>query len=76
MQRFVEAETILRSMLARDTISPAIKLNLAHTLSSQDSREKKKEAYQLYLRLQPVAGDKLQLDSLIDLLEEELNIQN
>ncbi len=76
LQRFAEAETILRSMLDRDTSSLSIKLNLAHTLASQNSREKKKEAYQLYLQLQPVAGDEFRLDSLIDLLREELNIKN
>ena len=75
-KRYKEAEAILRSLLAKDSSSLAYKLNLAHTLSSQDDRAKKKEALQLYLQLQPVASDQFQLDSLIDVLREELNNNN
>ena len=67
------SETIFRSLVAKDTTSVAARINLAHTLSSQDSPAKKREALRLYLEVQPQADKSLKIDSLIEALTEELN---
>jgi tetratricopeptide (TPR) repeat protein len=72
-REYPKAEAIFRSLLAKDTTEPALKLNLANVLASQDDTAKKKEAYQLYLELKESAGPELRLDSLIEALEAELN---
>ncbi|MFH1374890.1 MAG: tetratricopeptide repeat protein [bacterium] len=68
-----QSESIFRSLVAKDTASVAARINLAHTLSSQNSPAKKREALQLYLQVQPRADKFLKVDSLIEALTEELD---
>lgn len=67
------SEAIFRSLVAQDTTSVGARINLAHTLSSQNSQAKKREALQLYLQVQSQADKSLKIDSLIEVLTEELN---
>ena len=76
MKRYEESEAVLRSLLAKDSGSAAVRLNLANALASQDDRAKKREALQLYLQLRPTADDIFRLDSAVDALREELNIED
>jgi tetratricopeptide (TPR) repeat protein len=76
MKRYEESEATFRYLLAKDTSFLPAKLNLAHTLATQNDRAKKREALQLYLQLRPVAGEVLSLDSIITALRKELNIKN
>jgi len=68
-----ESELILRSLYAKDTSSFAFQLNLAHVLGSQDTRAKRQEALEMYIRLRPRVDDTFRIDSLIFILQEELN---
>ncbi len=68
-----KSEDVLRTLYKQDTTSVSTMLNLAHTLASQDNVEKKKEAYKLYLRIQPSVGN--QVDSIIEALQQELHIK-
>ncbi len=74
IRHYQESETLFRSLLTKDTSSVTIRLNLANTLASQDDPAKKREALQLYLRLRPATDDIFRVDSLIEVLQEELGI--
>lgn len=70
------AEAIFRALVARDTLDVAFKVNLANCLSSQEPREKKLEALEIYREIQPVVDVRHKVDSLIANLEGELGIQD
>ncbi len=74
LRRYDEAETILRPLLAKDTASVPYRLNLANTLSSQDERSKKEEAYRLYLQIDTLLGEEFRVDSMVSALREELKL--
>ncbi len=70
--RYEEAEKLLRPIATCDTANAAYRLNLAHTLSSQKSRSKKREALKIYREIQSEIDPGHHLDSLITKLEQEL----
>ncbi|HWR83046.1 MAG TPA: tetratricopeptide repeat protein [Candidatus Deferrimicrobium sp.] len=72
LERYAEAETLLRTLYAQDTTSQAVKLNLANVLASQSDRARKEEALRLYGELLPVVDTVLHLDSLIEQLRREI----
>ncbi len=74
MRKYEEAEIILRSLFKSDTLAYSTRLSLAHVLSSQDDLNKKKEAYNHYLFLNAKSPGNFNLDSLITVLEAELNL--
>jgi tetratricopeptide (TPR) repeat protein len=69
-----QAEDIFRSLLAKDTASVYIKLNLASCLSSQNNTAKKREALSLLTDVRAATEDQPQLDTMIATLKTELNI--
>ncbi|RKX28326.1 MAG: hypothetical protein DRP47_04610 [Candidatus Zixiibacteriota bacterium] len=73
INKYSEAERALRLLYAEDTASVPYRINLAHVLSSQDDRQKKQEAYDIYKSLEPLELKEFKLDSLISALEQELN---
>lgn len=72
VKKYDSAETILRGLLAKDTMSMQYRLNLAHVLSSQASSAKKREALVLYRGIAPQVPPEFKVDSLITALESEL----
>jgi tetratricopeptide (TPR) repeat protein len=71
------AETIFRSIVDADSLqTPAYRLGLANSLSSQDSRGKKTEALAIYESLREQMGEGMRLDSMITDLRDELNAGN
>lgn len=78
LKEYLEAEKILRGLILKDPSSAALKLNLAGCLSSQDSKNKKREAYDLYRELAADSTGAIQtgddLDSIITSLAEELDL--
>lgn len=71
------AERIFRSIVESDsTHSPAYRLSLANSLSSQDDRAKKTEALQIYKLLRGEMGTAMRLDSMITALGEELGTED
>jgi tetratricopeptide (TPR) repeat protein len=67
-----DAEAAFRSSLALDSDNTLIWINLANLLSSQDNKEKKKEALSIYRRYQGQVPPAYKVDSLIAALEAEL----
>ncbi len=74
-QRFTESESILRKLVLDDSTFIPARLNLAHTLASQKDIAKKREAYNLYLQLEPIATGNLSIDSMLVVLKDELSIK-
>jgi tetratricopeptide (TPR) repeat protein len=72
VQKYDSAEIILRGLLSKDTTSMQYRLNLAHVLSSQSSKDKKREALTLYKEVAPKVSPEFKVDSLITVLESEL----
>ena len=72
VKQYDSAEVILRSLLAKDTGSAQYRLNLAHVLSSTDSKAKKQEALALYKLVEPKVDKAFKVDSLIEALENQL----
>lgn len=70
-----DAEKIFRTLLATDTGSVQLKVNLANVLSKRDSRDKKLEALKLYGEIDPAAGAAFRVDSSMAELKKELNLQ-
>jgi len=73
LERYDEAEKILRNLYNSDTLAFSFRLSLAHVLASQDDIDKKKEAYRHYIFLNSKSPGNFNLDSLITALDEELN---
>lgn len=75
-ERYAEAEKIYRELLAKDTTYAPALMNLANSLASQDSKEKKREALIYYDKTKTYATDKMledfAVDSLIEALREEI----
>lgn len=71
-QQYDSAETIFRSLLAKDTASAQYQLNLAHSLAAQSSKDKKREALSLYKQVAPKLGPEFKIDSLITAIEDGL----
>jgi predicted Zn-dependent protease len=72
VDKYDSAEVIFRSLLAKDTGSVQYQLNLAHVLSAEKSKDKKREALSLYKLVQPKIEAAFKVDSLIEALEKEL----
>jgi tetratricopeptide (TPR) repeat protein len=73
-KEFDEAEKIFRSLLTKDTANIFLKINLASTLSEQENRDKKHEAYLLLKEIRQITSRFEIVDSLLINLREELNI--
>ena len=71
---FKAAEDTFRKLVSRDTSAVPYRLNLAHALASQNNVAKKREAYELYTGLRTLVTDDMSIDSMINRLETELNI--
>jgi tetratricopeptide (TPR) repeat protein len=67
-----EAERILRDLLTRHPDDPDFKMNLANSLANQQTRPKQEEALRLFKEIRPNAVDPANLDSIIVLLEKQL----
>lgn len=67
-----EGVRMLRSLLADDTGSVSLKLNLANLLAMQDSKKKKQEALGLYREIQPALTGSYPIDSIITATEQAL----
>lgn len=74
MNRYEEAELVYRNLIASDSTQFAHRIGLANVLSSQESRDKKKEGYDIYKQLGPQPGGKFKIDSLVAALELELGL--
>ncbi len=74
-EKHEEAEAILRQAYAMDSNSVATRMNLAHALAAQESEEKKREAYELYSEVRPLVGNTQIIDSVLQELESDLNIE-
>ena len=74
MEKYNEAEIILRDLYNSDTLANSSRLSLAHVLSSQNDLKKKKEAYDHYVYLNTKLPGNFNLDSLITVLKTELNL--
>jgi tetratricopeptide (TPR) repeat protein len=72
-RRYREAESLVRSLLLKDSTKISYKLNLASVLASQSDLKKKREAYDIYRELDTIlpVTDTL-LDSTIAALEQVL----
>ena len=75
LKKYGDGEGIFRSLMAKDSTASAYKLNLANALASQNNRTKKAEAYRLYLSIKDAFGPEFRIDSLLQALEEELDIK-
>ncbi|MFH2048372.1 MAG: tetratricopeptide repeat protein [bacterium] len=73
IEKYEEAEKILRELFKSDTLSNSTRLSLAHVLASQNNIEKKKEALKHYVYLNDKFPGSFNLDSLITVLKTELN---
>ncbi len=74
MEKYEEAEKILRELFNSDTLANSTRLSLAHVLASQNDIKKKKESLNHYLYLNDKFPGTLNLDSLITALKTELNL--
>lgn len=74
MEKYIEAEKILRELFISDTLANSTRLSLAHVLGSQDDIVKKKEALKHYTYLSNKFPGTFNLDSLITVLKTELNL--
>ena len=70
--KYDEGAAVLRRLLAEDTASVSLKLNLANMLSAQESKSKKREALKLYREIQPELAGTYPIDSIITVTEEAL----
>jgi tetratricopeptide (TPR) repeat protein len=73
MNRLDQAEAVYRELLGHDTSSVEFKINLANVLSQQPSREKKRQAYQLYAEASEFVQSSA-IDSIMVELADELGI--
>jgi tetratricopeptide (TPR) repeat protein len=71
-KKYDSAEMIFRGLLVKDTASAQYQLNLAHALSAQSSKDKKREALSLYRKVAPQLGPEFKIDSLITALDSVL----
>ncbi|RKX25624.1 MAG: hypothetical protein DRP45_05480 [Candidatus Zixiibacteriota bacterium] len=69
---YIAAETLLRPLVDSDSALDVSRYSLARTLAAQNDRNKKIEAIQLFRELLPLLPPEAQLDSIIAILEEEL----
>lgn len=76
MRDYKSSENIFRSLLARDTGSVQLKLNLAHTLSKMTDPAKLREAYDLYCANSNSYPDPSGLDSILTRIENNLGIDS
>lgn len=69
-----EAEKLYRLLVAKD---PSVfnRLQLATTLSLQNSRSKKEEAYAMFKEVRPETNNVRRVDSILAVLEKELTIR-
>ena len=72
MNRHKEAEQLFREIIAEDSLTPGFKLGLAHSLAAQGKKDKKREALALYRSVQGLIPPAFGVDSLIQVLSEEL----
>ena len=72
VRRYAEAEETLRSLHAGDSASIPYRINLANVLATQNNRQKKLEALGMYRELSLLDLGDFKIDSLISVLEEEL----
>jgi predicted Zn-dependent protease len=70
--RYDEGVRMMRSLLANDTGSVSLKLNLANLLAAQESTKKRQEALALYREIQPALSGTYPIDSIIAVTEESL----
>ncbi|HOP07708.1 MAG TPA: tetratricopeptide repeat protein [candidate division Zixibacteria bacterium] len=73
---YKNSEKVFRSLLARDTGSVQLKLNLAHTLSKMKDKAKLREAYDIYCEnasAYPVPGG---LDTILTRIENSLSLDS
>lgn len=71
-KNYPEAERMFRTLIARDTANTGYKLNLANTLSMYSEKGKKREALALFKALPKEYGEAFKVDSLITVLEKEV----
>lgn len=76
LKRYPESEDIFRALILADSTAIAYRINLASALASQDEPQKKREALELYRLAQDVLGADARMDSLIEVLEEEIGGTN
>ena len=70
--KYDEGVKMLRSLLADDTGSVSLKLNLANMLAVQESKSKRREALKLYREIQPDLAESYPIDSIISVTEQSL----
>jgi len=71
-KKFAEAEKYLRKAVEFDPNSLSLLINLAHVLSAQDDKEKKREAIMIYRANYMDIPNLFNVDSLINVLEKEI----
>ncbi|MEK7774496.1 MAG: hypothetical protein AAB305_01250, partial [Candidatus Zixiibacteriota bacterium] len=70
--KYQQSESILRDLVVRHPESSEFNMNLANTLGSQSETVKKKEALNIYMRMESTTDPAWKVDSLITSLKEEL----
>jgi len=70
-----KAEQLFRSLVEQYPDNPVHLLNLANVLTTQDSRDKKREGLQIYERIRAQVPAGIPIDSLIDAVRTELERQ-
>lgn len=71
-REFAQAEVYFRKAIEFDSQNISLWINLAHTLTEQESREKKEEALAIYKLYYIDTPEMFKLDSLIKALDAEL----
>ncbi len=74
MGNLTEAEKTYRLLVSKDS-SAVNQLQLATILALQDKRAKKEEAYALFTKLRLETADFARVDSILRVLEKELNVR-
>lgn len=70
-----QSEKIIRDLMAQNPDDDMIKLNLANVLTIQTNREKKLEGYNLLKEIKNSVGQVYNIDSIMTVLENELDIK-
>ena len=74
IQAYPESEQVLRILLEKDS-SMVYQLQLATSLTFQEDQGKKREAYDIFIRLRARTAEQKKIDSIISYLETELGIK-
>jgi len=73
--KHVESEKVFRQLIALDSTVGNYRVNLAHSLASQDDPAKKREALDIYVKIREHYPDPTGLDSVVTRLRTDLGLE-